>query len=191
MTDDNQSVTDEKKESQPVVEKAVPKTEFDKVLSESIERKNELKELKKQIEQLTKAKEDSEAKALVEQGNFKALYEQEVQKNADLNKQLNDVSNKVTEYEPFVNEYKQQQESRKRELLSKVPETERSKWESSDMALLESFVNTITKVPANSLNQVNGTQPKVDTQTTQKDAPKVPFGSGMQKYTDMLTNKGR
>lgn len=100
-----------------------------------------LDEANKLIDERKKASTQREAE-MKQKEQYRDLFEVSEKKLTEMQKQLDELKPKAEQADKLQAEISQYQETRKSELLERIPEDKRAAWKDSDVSILEKVVNT-------------------------------------------------
>ena len=112
-------------------------------------------EIENKLTEFENAKLEAEKNALIEQGKFKELFEKEQSEKAEL-------LNKISEYEPIVNQYQESINKKRAELIETLPENMRAEFAELGIEKLELLAKQFQNVNRNSIGNLpieNNTKP--------------------------------
>jgi hypothetical protein len=137
-------------DGKPEGDAAKLKTELEKLQAQMKLKDDELAKLesiRKEVEDGRQAAKDRERKALEENGQFKALAEQQAKDVEELRKQISEMSEKLAAAEALkvkADAFDAYEKKQREELLALIPEASRETYKDAPLSVLEATAQIIT-----------------------------------------------
>ena len=144
---ENEKKEPEGSNGNPEGDAAKLKAELDKLKADLSAKDSELSKLesiKTEMETTRQAAKERERKALEEQGQFKALAEQQAKELEELRKSISETQTSLSEMDALkakADEYDAMLTRRREELMKLVPEDKKKALENASLEILEAFVD--------------------------------------------------